>query len=77
MFVGGTSGGCKTEAQWERERERERERESYLAEQQGLGVAMSNIGVMVGKVLTVWTGSYNQSQINTEVLEEREWVVVK
>ena len=35
------------------ERERERERESYLGEQQGLGVAMSNIGVMVGKVLTV------------------------
>ena len=25
MFVGGTSGGCKTEAQWvKRERERER-----------------------------------------------------
>ena len=36
-----------------RERERERERESYLGEQQGLGVAMSNIGVMVGRVLTV------------------------
>ena len=50
MFVGGTSGGCKTEAQWV---ERERERESYLGEQQGLGVAMSNIGVMVGKVLIV------------------------
>ena len=76
MFVRGTSGGCKTEAQWV-ERERERERESYLGEQQGLGVAMSNISVMVGRVLTVWTGSYNQSQINTEVPEEREWVVVK
>ena len=32
---------------------RERERESYLGEQQGLGVAMSNISVMVGRVLTV------------------------
>ena len=54
MFVRGTSGGCKTEAQWvERERERERERESYLGEQQGLGVAMSNISVMVGRVPTI------------------------
>ena len=43
---------AKTEAQWV-ERERERERESYLGEQQGLGVAMSNISVMVGRVPTV------------------------
>ena len=50
MFVGGTGGGCETEAQWVK---RERERESYLGEQQRLGVAMSNIGVIIGRVLTV------------------------
>lgn len=48
MFVGGTGGGCETEAQWVK-----RERESYLGEQQRLGVAMSNIGVIIGRVLTV------------------------
>lgn len=51
MFVGGgggASGGCETKARWV-----ERERESYLGEQQRLCVAMSNIGVMAGRVLTV------------------------